>query len=540
MGLESPPLVPALRKLCAITSLATVCACSGGDGPPPDVLLISLDTVRADYLTFLDGETAPNMARLARRGTVFTQALSGSSWTLPAHAQMFTGNPPSVNGVQIDTVRIDPRHPTLPELLRKGGYRTAGFWTGWYLAGEYGFARGFDVYESAMTVDPESNVELRRALEERGDAEGEIRSLLREVSNHEDVTSKEVAARVRGAIEGAGAGERLFLFAHFFDPHYDYVPPPPFDTQFDPDYAGTLDGRGFFENKRIYDRAKKPPRQISERDLEHVRALYRGEIAWVDRAVGEIVDALEASGRLAHTLIVITSDHGEEFFEHGNRGHRNHLHDEVLRVPLLVVPPRSRERARPDTCDTQVTLSDLLPTLLDYAGEETPAGVYGRSLRPLVEGRSLPERAAVSSLLLRVAQPDTEGFQYWLTQAARTPGSKFVRTLELVGGRPKLRAIVHYDLTTDPGERRPNLKLPQDEVERLWEAFEDDLDALRVAFDSVRHSPSEERGTRAREGFEGELAELGYADAGTEGADDAAPEPWVWSPTPRLDFPRGR
>jgi arylsulfatase A-like enzyme len=520
--------------------LLTLAGCSGGGEPPPDVLLISLDSVRADVLTFLDEEAAPNMARLAKRGTVFTQALSGTSWTLPSHAQMFTGNPPLVNGVQIDTIRIDPLHATLPERLRERGYWNAGFFTGWYLSPEYGFERGFDIYASSMTIDPADNEQLRAALEDRGDTPTSIESLLKQTASHQDITSKRVVADLRDALEQAGDERPRFQFLHFFDPHFDYIPPAPHDTAFDPDYAGAYDGRGFWDNKRVYDQTKKPRRQIPARDLEHVFALYRGEIAWTDRAVGEVLEALEESGRLERTLIIITADHGEEFFEHGNRGHRNSLYDEVLRVPLLIVPPGAAAAAAPRTVDAQVTLSDLMPTVLDYAGTGKPAGVYGRSLRPLIEGGTLTERPAASSLLLKVVLPG-EKPQLWLYQAVRTPGQKFIRTLAFHNGRPQLKSILYYDLVRDPGETHIPKSLPPGELERLWTNFENDLEPIRAAFDALPHSSSEERATTARAAFADELGPLGYADGEEEDDDDEqakAPKPWLWSPPKRLQPPR--
>ncbi len=494
--------------------------------------------MRADTLTFLDSETAPNMTRLAKRGTVFTQALAGTSWTLPAHAQMFTGNPPIVNGVQIDTIRIDPRHTTLPEALHARGYWNAGFFTGWYLSPDYGFGRGFDVYRSSMTIDPSANQALRAALERRGDSPTAIESLLKQTASHQDITSKQVVADLAQALAGADDAAPRFLFAHFFDAHYDFVPPAPHDTAFDPDYRGTIDGRGYWDNKRIYDKSESPARRISERDLEHVRALYRGEVAWIDEAVGEVLDLLEETGRLQSTLIVITADHGEEFFEHANRGHRHGLFDEVLRVPLLIVPPHAAEREQPRTVDAQVTLSDLMPTLLDYAGAKKRADVYGRSLRPLLEGGAIPERPAVASLLLKVVRPDQKP-QYWLTQAVRTPEKKFIRTLAFHGGRPQLKSLLYYDLVADPGETVIPEQLPRAQVARLWSAFEDDLEPVRDQFDALPHSTSSERGTTAPEAFADELGALGYLE-GSGGEDDEltrAPKPWLWSPPPRLELP---
>ena len=185
-----------------------------------------------------------------------------------------------------------------------------------------------------------------------------------------------------------------------------------------------------------------------------------------------------------------------------------------------------------------MTLSDLLPTVLDYAGVEAPATIWGRSLRPGLEGASLPERPAVASLLLRVQAPGLEP-QFWLTQALRTPSEKTVRTLSFHDGRPRLRSFVHYDLVRDPLELDPRLDLSFAEAMHLWTAFEEGLEPVRAAFARLPHSRPEERSTRARERFAEELGPLGYAEGG---AGDAAelfpPEPWLLAPPPRLEPPQ--
>lgn len=505
------------RLALAVALLAWTVACGGGarELERPDVLVISLDSVRADALSFLDEAAAPNLARLARRGTVFTQAISGTSWTLPAHAQLFTGEPPLLSGTQTDTVRIDTLTPTLPQLLRDAGFATAGLYTGWYLDGEYGFGRGFGVYRSAMTPTDELPPDAREA------------------ASHRDVTSARVATQVEGLLAGDAGDRPLFLFLHLFDPHYDYIPPPPFDTRFDPDYAGTIDGRDYWSNRRIYDGDKDPARQVSERDLEHVRALYRGEIAWTDQAIGRVLDALERRGRLEHTLIVVAADHGEEFFEHGNRGHRRTLYDEVLRVPLLVVPPGAAARDAPRTCDAQVSLSDVLPTVLDYAGVEAPPSVHGRSLRAGVEGGALPARPVLASLLrMKHLADGTE--QPWLVEALRTPQEKLVRTFVFApGGRPQLAGVEWYDLAADPGEQHPALDLADARVRAAWATLESESERLRAQWRALPHSPPAARATSVRESFAGDLAALGYAEGGADGPVEALPG-WLLQPLPPM------
>jgi uncharacterized sulfatase len=491
-------------------------ACGPAPEPgAPDILLISLDSVRADTLTFLDEETAPNLARLARRGTRFTQAISGTSWTLPTHAQMFTGMPPALHGLQESDLVLDPLLATLPEELREGGYRTAGFYTCWYLTDAYGFGRGFDLYENAMQGGDDLVRSLEQALEEGGAPEDQRRAFRRQVPAQRDITSPRVVERARAALERMGDEDPVFLFAHFFDPHFDYVPPPPHDTRFDPDYAGSMTGEDFWTNPEIFDASRTPPRVVSDRDLEHLRALYRGEVAWTDAAIGELLDALEARGRLDETLIVVTADHGEEFFEHGGRGHRQTLHDEVLRVPLLVVPPRSRVPAPAPVCEAQVSLSDLLPTVLDLAGLEAPPGLYGISLRPALEGGVLPARPQVATLSLPLegGRPGRA-----LLEALRTPEEKLLRTWARFEGEEETRlvGVAWYDLVADPDEAQPVRGLDDPRVRRAWRRLEDEQDRVRALWQAREHTPVSELFTDLEAVVGGDLAALGYATAGGE------------------------
>ncbi|MHC5212668.1 MAG: sulfatase [Planctomycetota bacterium] len=514
-----------------LLAMALSVACAERSEAPPDVLLISLDTVRADALDFLDAETAPHLAALARRGTVFTQAIAGSSWTLPSHAQMFTGQPPVVHGVRTDAVRIDPAVPTLPERLQAAGYWTAGLYTGWFVAGPYGFARGFDTYANAMTGGEQMQALLAEAVE-GGDPERAAEVLRqRDVQSHRDVTSRNVVSRASGLVARAPGGPR-FLFAHFMDPHTDFIPPPPFDTRFDPDYQGPFDGRDLASNPAIFDPARDPPRVIGERDLLHLRALYRGEIAWTDRAIGELLDALESSGRLEHTLIVVTADHGEEFFEHGRFGHRASLYDEVLRVPLLIVPPGGRPPAGPARVDLQVGLSDLLPTIADYAGLGATDTALGRSLRPLLEGERLPPRPLVSSLLL-VGPARADGRTDLHVEALRTEEHKLVRMLEVPpDGSPRLSGVMLFDLVRDPGELDPITDPAHPAVRAAWARMEEQMDGLRRAWRSLPRGPVESRSTAVAGVFAEELAALGYT-GGT------VVHPWqvrALAPLPPLDL----
>lgn len=496
--------------------------------PRLDVILISLDSVRADSLSFRDAHATPHLTELAERGTVFTQAVSGTSWTLPAHVQMMTGAPPPLHGVEDGDLRIDPRMPLLAELLKQAGYFTAGFFTVGYLWGDYGFARGFDVYESAIH---ERDLELSDAsFVPRGAAGGQG---TRETAGSELPSSPRVRQRVDRLLSQLAPERPLFLFLHFFDPHYDYVPPAPYDIRFDPDYEGTLDGRNFLRNPRIWDESLQPPRQVGDRDLAHLFALYRGEIAWTDKVLGEIFASLDTAGRLEHALVIVTADHGEEFFEHDRRGHRQTLYDEVLRVPLLVRPPAGTPARK---VETQVSLSDLMPTLLDYVGIETPDSVHGRSLRPAIEGEGIAPRPAISTLY--IPAPGKRGRQHHhLLQAVRTPEAKLLRHVIVSDkGRIRVPELLYFDLRADPQELRPITDRADPRVRESWQLLEREFAALRTRWSRLPHTPAEERTTDMVDVLFEELAALGYVEKAPKGTHPILGLPWGLAPPPEMPF----
>jgi arylsulfatase A-like enzyme len=518
-------------------------ASEGGDGGPgtapaaegraddapaarhPNVLLISLDTTRADFLTFRDADTAPHMTRLAERGTVFSEAISGSSWTLPSHAQMFTGMAPPYHGTESSDVAIDPLMTTLPELLDAAGYFTAGTFTVRYLWGDYGFARGFDVYRSGMLREDLVHAEAE-AHAPRGDEQAERAWL---VGTRDYVSSENVVALTRMALERAPVDEPVFVFAHFFDPHDDWVPPAPFDTRFDPDYDGAITGRGVLDNPAIFDPLGTPHRRVDDRGLAHLRALYRGEIAWTDQAVGQILELFELHRRLDDTLIVITADHGEEFFEHDRLTHRFHLFDEAIRVPLLVVLPASWERDAVSEVDAQVTLSDILPTIAELLGLDTPPEVTGRSLAPALAGEPFASRPELISLYVTKYRKGGAR-EHMQVYGLRTPSWKFTRSVILKPGEPLRAQGELYDLVRDPGEQRALADQAHPALRQAWVALEAELDRAREAWRTQPRTPRAERSTDLSEDSIAELRALGYIDEGHPGGEVEPRRPWGLAP----------
>ncbi len=352
----------AFIALCVVAAAVVWYAFSKRVTRPFNVVLISIDTVRADHLGCYgyDVETSPNMDRLAEEAVLFTEALSQSSWTLPSHMSIMTSQYPSVHGVGPARRALAASTPTLAEVLSKSGFETAGFVSWVFLGSQWGFAQGFDTFRelwgAPMTAD--------------NPAGGAFTA---------DVVTDAAVEWVRG--EHAGP---FFLFVHYFDPHMNYEPPPPYDTMFDPAYEGAASGE-WSRLKQYIKWMNENPESISERDLEHVIALYDGEIRYVDEHVGRLMNALDGEVGLENCLVVLTSDHGEEFNDHGSmEGHGWTLYNEVLRVPLMVRMPGRLSRAA--VVDSTVALIDLAPTILELVKAPAPESFQGRSLRDLLRG----------------------------------------------------------------------------------------------------------------------------------------------------------
>ena len=398
-----------LRRLAPLALALLPAGCAEGDDGPfedrPNVLLISLDSTRADALGCYGagegpgGSRSPNLDALAAAGLRAEVALSTTSWTLPSHVTLLSGRDELEHGVEQDGHEIAAELPLLAAELDGRGFRTAGFFSGPYLDPQFGFDRGFDRYEArygealaaaaarrertrealeALGRDP-SPATLSVVLERHAAAEREL-----EVASHRDVSSERV---VDGVLEefarAARTGRPFFVFAHLFDPHYDYAPPAPHDTRFDPGYQGPLDGRDFYRDPRVAAFDPESPsgrrRVVDDEGLAYLRSLYAGEVSWVDEQVGRLLAALEREGLAEDTLVVVVGDHGDEFFEHDGIGHRRTLYEEVLRVPLLA---RFPGKLAPAVVPGPVSLAAVVPTVREALGLE-PDPELGPSLQRL-------------------------------------------------------------------------------------------------------------------------------------------------------------
>ncbi|MBN1272418.1 MAG: sulfatase [Candidatus Aminicenantes bacterium] len=322
---------------------------------PLNVVLISIDTLRPDHLGCYGytRPTSPTIDRLAREGVRFERAFSSTSWTLPAHLALFTGLPDLVHRVMTEDERLDDNRITIAEIFKRNGYRTWGIFTGPFLLPRWGFDQGFDAYMDLTLYDKKlDGAEMLQASERGRTTPGALDKVEDLLSERKD--------------------DPFFLFLHLFDVHADFDPPPPYDQMFDPDYSGPVNGIDIMNNPNIHAGMNLP-------DLAHLVSLYDGEIRFVDEmGISRLMDLLDAHGLLERTLIVITSDHGEEFFEHGVFGHRQNLYDTTLRIPLILWAPGLVPLGV--TVKRQIRIIDIMPTVLELCGLSQSPECIGKSL----------------------------------------------------------------------------------------------------------------------------------------------------------------
>ena len=376
------------RVFIVLTIFAALVSATCAEDSPRDerrdvnVLLISLDTLRADHVHCwgYERETTPHLDKLAAEGVLFENATAASSWTVPSHMSVFTSLYPSIHGVEDPTKCLGDGVPTMAGILSKHGYATAAFVTGSSLNHAMGFDRGFGFYD-------DFSVELLN----EANAIGAARDLDAEESDLNGVPTNYVITRLAADWLKKHGRRRFFLFLHFWDCHNDYIPPAPYDRRFALGYRGMENGRDIVRRREELERNAPP--EIRER----LQALYDGEIAHTDAHVGKVLAVLDELGLSDNTLVVVFSDHGEGFWEHGKILHGNGLGEELIHVPLIfrlpgVLPAGVR-------VEGNVSHVDVLPTVLGLLGCPKPAPLHGVDLSDVCRGkRETPNRPVFSEL----------------------------------------------------------------------------------------------------------------------------------------------
>lgn len=375
-----------------------------------NVVLIGIDTLRADRTTLLDPTVegrslTPNLRALASRGTVFSSAVSQSSWTLPSFASILTGKYPQQHGAMFLTGTLRESEVTLPEVLREAGYATGAVVSHFYVDERHGFSQGFDRFRT--DYDP----------------------MVRTLVNSERVTDLglEFLDRHRD--------DDFFLFLHYFDPHYEWMNHAGWD--FADSYSGWLRE----DPMDIYNlRAKRHLLETPE--VDWLRALYDEEIAYTDAAIGRVLDYLREHRLLDSTAIIVVSDHGEEFLERGWLGHTITLNEEVVSVPLVAVLPGAGGDGT--VVESTVETRSLFATVLDYL-EIDDAQRPGASLLPLIRGETAPAGSDIAYASVWLPPDRSDVGKNVVMSAVRSGDWKLI--VDHLRGRKHL-----YDLATDPGE----------------------------------------------------------------------------------------
>jgi len=442
---------PRLLLAVALVLGSSVLGACGRDSQAPldRAILILLDTARPDRMSLYghDRPTTPELERLAERAVVFEQAISHAPWTLPSMASILSGSPAR---------EVFDRRLLRSEVqsLRNAGFRTAAVTEGGYLSSFYGFDLGFDVYYEERAID---------ALDDPGDG------------------SRGIAHTFRLAREWIDAhrDDRFFLLIHTYEPHIPYQRRS-FAQGMDPGSLGPT-----FEIEDFH-AVRNGEIELTDAELAYLGALYDGGLLEADRHVGALLDHLEAIGLLGSTLLVLTSDHGEELGNHyrsraGDHGHS--LLDDELRVPLVIAHPSAD--IVPHRVTQQVLSLDIMPTILEFLGVEPHPRVHGRSLAPLMRGEAVEPRAAFGAS--PHSGPDRASIRY--------AGFKYVEIIGPVLGKQPLRPLPPpaqlYDLTADPDELQ-NLALQRPElVERFRAMLASDgsagaITAIKAVDDTLR------------------------------------------------------
>jgi arylsulfatase A-like enzyme len=335
--------------LLLVAVALTVVLVLGRRSPPAPrgVLLITVDTLRPDHLGCYGypRATSPAIDALAAGGVTYTAALAPRGQTWPTLASILTGLYPVTHGVRKNGQMPDPSLETLPEILGRRGFTCAAFLANSGQARWAGFAPYVDMRDQDARLSSQARGWLR-----------------------------------------AVAGKRFFLWIHYFSPHRPYQPPPPFDTRFDRDYVGVIDG-SIEQMERIT--AKRI--DLPERDLAHMLALYDGEILYMDRLVGGLLAAVRELGLDESVLVVLTADHGEDLYERNYYfSHSASVYDSSLRIPLIF---RWSGRLAPGSERPGIVeATDIAPTILELVGCPLPPTIAGVSLT----GQLLGEEPAAS------------------------------------------------------------------------------------------------------------------------------------------------
>ncbi len=411
----------------------------------PNIVIVVLDTLRRDYTGVDAGPGAtsptPTLDRLAAEGTNFTRVWSAASWTVPSHASIFTGLLPSGHGCNALRPRFDPAIPTAAEALDAGGYATAAFFSNpWLTSRATGLLRGFAERQEARI--------------------GGLSSL---TSSMGDQGGRRTLDQIARWLQDYDGDDPVFLFANILEAHLPYDPPRDYRSRHLADLA--VDDRVPIDWGHEINAGARDP---AVEDWDRVRRLYAGDANFADRFLAGVLNLVRRHLDWENTVVIVTSDHGENLGEHGLAEHQFSVHETLLSVPLVIHAPPAL--LAPGRRDDPVSLTDLYATVLDLAGVDAeppptsrsllPEPPAGAALRPVVSEYAGPN----PELLLLLRRVNEAVDMAPLTAAWRTVRQGDLRLSLASDGRVEL-----HDLAADPGQERNLAEARPDDVARLRE-----------------------------------------------------------------------
>jgi arylsulfatase A-like enzyme len=428
-----------LTRLVAVSAFVLLQSACGPGPSPPNLFVVVLDTTRVDRLTpyGYNRDTTPHLAAFAKQAIRFENAWSTSAWTVPAHASLFTGLLPMTHQATQETEWLGDEFETLAEMLSGAGWQTASFANNAWVGEKTNMLQGFEkVGKMWRHHGAKGNAQTNRA--------------------------------VRQWLKGRDSERPFFVFVNLINPHWRYEAPPAFQKRFvDPSLSKTERSSANFGTVDWY----LEPGSIPPRLLEVRSDLYDAEIAWSDAVLGQLLEALEETEVADETLVVVTSDHGEQLGEHGHQGHSFALYEEVLRTLLLIRLPGGK--TAPGTVRRDpVQLTDVFSTLA-AAANVTPRSdlIYGRDL---LRGKIPADRARVAEYY----RPD-QYLAYFPDEARRSgvvaPFERRIRAIQvgddkLVWGSDGRHEL--FDLRADPEEHHERSAQAPETVAALTERLD--------------------------------------------------------------------
>jgi len=442
---------------------------------PPNILFIVLDTARAENLPMYGygRDTTPNLQKLADEGTVYDNAISPSPWSLPSHASMLTGKLPSNHETYAENQHLDSEDQLLTIELREKGYTTHGISSNSWVSPEFGFGTGFDsftstwkLFETEIDSRTLSDTSIRERIRTYLDNEA-LKSILNVLYRQAyfkkyDYGSLRVNYEAKKTL--STAEEPFFLFLNYMEPHLEYGPP-----KFTEEFVSAQTDIDQDPWSHIFDVEPK-----SEQDFEVLQGLYDAELKYIDWRVGKLLNRLKENNQYDNSLIIVTSDHGENIGEHGLMDHQYCLYNTLLHVPLVIKYPNRLQREISDRITTPVSTLDLFPTICSVCGIDVKSSIDGEILPQRTEDEN---RYVVSEYLSPMPSVEDIVEQYsdletadvsWIDRTIQSIQNNHIKYIQYEDGENQ-----YFNLDIDPQEEQNIIEeIPTEKIQKLQKTID--------------------------------------------------------------------